>query len=65
MPTEAIRTGEMMNDYYVYATKGSDTYKCKCDVLYTDTTDGFSIIQSSEDAEVKLTSMERLIVGER
>ncbi|MDD6762773.1 MAG: HlyD family efflux transporter periplasmic adaptor subunit [Clostridiales bacterium] len=65
VPTEAIRTGEMINDYYVYATKGSDTYKCKCDVLYTDTTDGFSIIQSSEDAEVKLTSMERLIVGER
>ncbi|MGM9936253.1 MAG: HlyD family efflux transporter periplasmic adaptor subunit [Candidatus Ornithomonoglobus sp.] len=65
VPTEAIRTGEMMNDYYVYATKGSDTYQCKCDVLYTDPTDGFSIIQSSEDADVKLTSMERLIVGER
>lgn len=65
VPTEAIRTGGTINDYYVYATKGTDTYQCKCDVLYTDPTEGFSIIQSSEDADVKLSSMERLVVGER
>lgn len=65
VPTEAINAGETIGDYFVYATRGSETYKCACDVLYTDPTDGFSIIQSREDAEARLSSMERLIVGER
>lgn len=65
VPMEAIRTGDTVNEYYVYATKGSDTFKCDVDVLYTDSTDGFSIIRSKENAEVGLSKMERLVVGER
>lgn len=65
IPSEAIRTGDTLDSYYVYATHGSDTYKCDCKVLYTDMESGYSIIQSTDDAENKLSSMDRLIVGER
>lgn len=65
IPSEAVRTGDTLDSYYVYATIGSTTYRCDCDILYTDMEEGYSIIQSSENAENKLASMERLIVGER
>lgn len=65
IPTEAIHTGDTMDSFYVYATLGSETYRCDCDVLYTDTADGYSIISSKLDAENKLSFMERLIVGEK
>lgn len=65
IPTDAVRTGDTLDSYYVYATQGSDTYKCDCNVLYTDIAEGYSIIQSTENAENKLAVMERLIVGER
>ncbi len=65
IPTEAIRTGDTINSYYVYGMKGSDSFKCECDVLYTDIESGYSIIQSTSDAANKLASMDRLVVGER
>lgn len=65
IPSEAVRTGETLDSYYVYATVGSTTYRCDCEILYTDMEEGYSIIQSTEDAENKLASMERLVVGER
>lgn len=65
IPTESIHTGDTMDDFYVYATLGSETYRCDCDILYTDPAEGYSIICSKEDAENRLSFMERLIVGER
>ncbi len=65
VPTDAIRTGEGISDYFVYARKGSESYKCDVDVLYSDTAEGYSIIRSDKDADNKLGSMDRLIVGER
>lgn len=65
VPTDAIRTGEGISDYYVYARKGSDAYKCDVNVLYSDPTEGYSIIVSKEKADNNLGSMDRLIVGER
>lgn len=65
VPTDSIHTGEGMHEYYVYARKGSGAYKCDVEILYSDTTDGYSIIQSTDDASNKLASMERLVVGER
>ena len=65
VPTDAIRTGDNINEYYVYARKGSRQYKCDVEILYSDTKEGFSIIKSTEDADNNLGSMERLIVGER
>lgn len=65
VPTDAIRTGENINEYYVYAQHGSGTYKCEVNILYSDMAEGYSIIQSTEDATNNLGSMDRLVVGER
>lgn len=65
VPTEAIRTGDSINSYYVYGMKGSESFRCNCEILYTDTASGYSIIQSTEKAQNKLSSMDRLVVGER
>ena len=65
IPTEAIHTGENFGSYYVNAMLGSKTHKCECDVLYTDMSEGYSIIKSSDNAKNELSSMERLVVGER
>ena len=65
VPTDAIRTRKDINQYYVCARKGSESYECDVEVLYSDPNEGYSIIQSTEDADNKLGSMERLIVGER
>lgn len=65
VPTDSIRTGEGISDYYVYARKGSEAYKCDVEVLYSDTSEGYSIIASTKDADNKLGSMDRLVVGER
>ncbi len=65
IPTDAIHTGESINSYFVYARKGSGTYKCDIEILYTNLTEGYSIIQSTDTADNNLSSMERLVVGER
>ncbi len=65
VPTDSIHTGTEINDYFVYARKGSDSYKCDIDVLYSDTDQGFSIISASENAENNIGAMDRIIVGER
>ncbi len=65
IPTEAIRTGDYLNSYYVYGMKGSETFRCNCEILYTDTASGYSIIKSTDQAQNKLSSMDRLVVGER
>lgn len=65
VPTDAIHTGENINEYYVYARRGSGSYKCQVEILYSDMAEGYSIIQSTENAANNLASMERLVVGER
>lgn len=65
VPIEAVRTGESIDSYYVYATKGSDSYRCDIDILYTDNENEYVVIRSSEDAENNLSSMERITLGER
>lgn len=65
VPTDSIHIGTEINDYFVYARKGSDSYKCDIDVLYSDTDKGFSIISASESAENNIGAMDRIIVGER
>lgn len=65
VPTDSIHTGTELNNYFVYARKGSDSYKCSVDVLYSDTNEGFSIISASENAENNIGAMDRIIVGER
>lgn len=65
VPTDAIHTGDSIKEYFVYARQGSVTYKCEIDILYTDMAEGYSIIQSTDNANNNLGSMDRLVVGER
>ncbi len=65
VPTEAVRTGDTIDSYYVYAMQGSESYKCDCEVLYTDSAEGYSVIRSTEDAANKLSVMERVVIGEK
>lgn len=65
IPIDAIHTGDTFDTYFVYATKGSDTYKCDIKILYTDNTEEYAIIKSAEDAKTGLSAMERLVIGER
>lgn len=65
VPTDALRTGDAIGEYYVYARQGSGTYKCDVKILYSDIADGYSIIASADGAENNLSAMDRLIVGER
>lgn len=64
VPTHAIRAVEN-NQYKVIAQGGSQTFECEVDVLYTDTEEGYSIIQSDENANNKLSTAERIVVGDR
>lgn len=65
VPTDAIHAGDSINEYFVYARQGSGTYKCEVEILYTDMAEGYSIIQSTDNANNNLGSMDRLVVGER
>lgn len=65
IPIEAIHTGDTRDTYYVYATKGSDSYKCDIKILYTDNTEEYAIIKSTDDAKNNLSAMDRLTIGER
>lgn len=64
VPISAIRTDED-GSKYVLAMSGTHEYKCVCDILYTDLETGFSIVESTEDAQNKIKSMERIVTGER
>lgn len=65
IPTDAIHTGDSINEYYVYARQGSESYKCEIEILHSDMSEGFSIVRSTDNADNNLSSMDRLIVGER
>ena len=65
IPLDAIHTKKGLNEYYVNAMKGSEQHECDCDILFTDNENEYAIIQSTETAKNRLSSMERLVVGER
>ena len=62
VPTHAVRTAD--GKHSVIGEIGKKRYTCECDVLYSDTDKGFAIVESSKDAENKLSQMERIVVGE-
>ena len=64
VPVSAIRTDDNGNKY-ILCMSGTREYKCMCSVLYTDLDRGISIVNSTEDAQYKIKSMERIITGER
>jgi putative membrane fusion protein len=64
VPIQAIRTDDN-GKQKVIGINGSNQYNCYCNVLYTNTEDGYAIVESVDDAEYKLSQMDRVQVGER
>lgn len=64
IPIHAVRT-DVPGKQKVIGIKGSNQYDCDCDVLYSDTDNGYAIVESTENAENKISQMDRILVGER
>lgn len=63
VPAQAIRTGE--DGHHVIGILDNKEYVCAVDVLYTDTSEGYVIVNSANNALRKLSAMDRIVVGER
>lgn len=63
VPTHAVRTSD--SGYKVVAQSGAKRFDCDVDVLYTDNDLGYSIVQSTQDSENKLSNAERIVVGDK
>lgn len=64
IPVHAVRT-EDDGKQKVIGVKDNKHYDCYCDILYTNTDGGYVIVESTDDAENKLSQMDRIMVGER
>lgn len=64
IPVHAIRTEEDGRQK-VIGLSGNKQYDCYCDILFTNTDGGYAIVDSTEDAQNKLSAMDRIMVGER
>lgn len=63
VPSQAIRTEG--NEYKVIGLIDNKQYECGVDILYSDTKEGYVIVDSTEDAQYKISNMDRILVGER
>lgn len=64
IPIHAVHT-DADGKQKVIGINSNKEYDCYCSVLFTDTDGGWAIVDSTEDAEHKLSDMERVKVGER
>ena len=64
IPVHAIRTEEN-GKQKVIGISGNKMYDCYCDILFTNTDGGYAIVDSSDEAQNKLSQMDRIMVGER
>jgi len=64
IPVHAIRT-EKDGKQKVIGISGNKMYDCYCNILFTNTDGGYAIVDSSDDAQNKLSQMDRIMVGER
>lgn len=64
VPIHAVHADEN-GKHSVIGEIGKTQYKCECEVLYSDTDRAIAVVKSTEDAENKLSRMERIIIGER
>ncbi|MCC8159911.1 MAG: hypothetical protein LIO53_01085 [Oscillospiraceae bacterium] len=64
VPIQAIHTDDD-GKQKVIGISGNRQYDCYCDVLFSNTDSGYVIVESSEDAENKLSQMDRILIGER
>ncbi|MDD6483955.1 MAG: HlyD family efflux transporter periplasmic adaptor subunit [Clostridiales bacterium] len=64
VPIQAIRSDNNGNKY-VLGMIGTREYICYCTVLYSDIDRNIAIIESTQTAQNKIQSMERIVTGER
>lgn len=64
VPIHAVHTNEN-GSHSVIGEIGKTQYNCECEVLYSDTERSIVVVQSTENAENKLSKMERIVIGER
>ena len=64
VPVHAIHTDEDGKQKVIGVSNGRQ-YDCYCNLLFTNTDSGYTIVQSTDDAANKLSQMERIVVGER
>lgn len=64
VPIHAVHTDEN-GTQSVIGEIGKTQYSCECNVLYSDTERSIAVVESTEDAENKLSRMERIVIGER
>lgn len=63
VPVYSIRTKED-GSHMVIGESGTSRFNCDVDVLYTNTDDGYAIVQSSENAVNKLSKADRIVISE-
>ena len=64
VPIHAIRSDDKGNKY-VLGMVGQREYTCYVEIVYTDMDKEIAIIEATETAQHKVTSMERIVTGER
>ncbi len=64
IPIQAVRTGEDGTKKVIGISENRQ-YDCECEVLFTNSDGGWAIVDSAEDAENKLSDMDRIMIGER
>lgn len=64
IPIQAIHTEED-GSQKVIGIRENKQLDCYCDVLFTNADSGYAIVESKEDAQNKLSQMERILTGER
>ncbi len=64
VPIHSIRTEENGKQKIIGINAGGQ-YNCYCEILFTNTDEGYAIVESAENSEHKISQMERILVGER
>lgn len=64
VPIHAVHTNEN-GSHSVIGEIGRTKYNCECEVLYSDTERSIAVVMPTENAENKLSKMERIVIGER
>ena len=63
VPVQAIHTDN--GKHSVVGVMGNKQCNCDCEIVYSDAEEGIVIIKSTDNAQNKLSKMDKIIVGER
>lgn len=64
VPISAVHTTDN-GGHKVIGIKDSRQLDCDINVLFTDTKEGYAIVESTDNAKYRVSSMDRILIGER